>query len=64
MYHFTLIDEASLDHEPNSSLMQEKTLENTSNQSRATSNVLMKTAHLLQKYINQPNCVRIYINKN
>jgi len=74
MYHFTFIDEASTENETlsNEALSnetlnlekQETVLENTIEQPENEKNIIKKTAHFLHRYLDQPNCVRIYISKN
>ena len=64
MYHFTFIDEASLETETNPSESQEIELEKAIKKSSETKTFLKKTANFLQKVLDQPNCVRIFISKN
>ena len=69
MYHFTFIDEASTENETlsNETLnleKQETEMEHTIEQPEIEKNIIQKTAHFLHRYLDQPNCVRIYISKN
>ena len=64
MYHFTFIEETSNETENNHSTTQEnEAITAAENQSKPTS-FLSKTASFLHKYIDQPNCIRIFISKN
>lgn len=64
MYHFTFIEETSSETEDKHSEMQEKETINTADNMTKSQSFLRKTAIFLQKYIDQPNCVRIFISKN
>ena len=64
MYHFTFYEETSLDTEVRASETQEKELTQTVQNVSKPENILRKTAYFLHKYLDQPNCVRIYISKN
>lgn len=64
MYHFTFIDEASTENELVNSEKQETVLENKIEQNENEKNIIKKTANFLHRYLDQPNCVRIYISKN
>lgn len=64
MYHFTFIDEASPQTEQPGSVLQEKKLDTTEEQSKSKNNLFKKTANFLYHYLDQPNCVRIFISKN
>lgn len=74
MYHFTFIDEAStgnenlsnetLSNETLSLEKQETDLKHTIEQPEIKKNIIKKTANFLHRYLDQPNCVRIYISKN
>ncbi len=64
MYHFTLIDEASTQNEMMKTDLQEEQLINTFEETTAKKNMIQKTAAFLYRYLDQPNCVRIFISKN
>jgi 4-diphosphocytidyl-2C-methyl-D-erythritol kinase len=64
MYHFTFIDEASIETENKLSETQEIELQAAAEEPVKSQNFLKKTAYLLHKYLDQPNCVRIFISKN
>jgi hypothetical protein len=64
MYHFTLIDEASTQNEMIKTDLQEEQLNNTFEETAAKKNMIQKTAAFLYRYLDQPNCVRIFISKN
>ena len=64
MYHFTFIDEASTENELVNSEKQKTISESTLAQPENKKNIIKKTAHFLHRYLDQPNCVRIYISKN
>lgn len=69
MYHFTFIDEASIENEPDnieitSSEKQEPVSENEIEKNKNEKNIIKKTAHFLHRYLDQPNCVRTYLSKN
>jgi hypothetical protein len=64
MYHFTFIDEASTSTEQKTSVQQNNCSEIVEEQSVKTKNLFKKTANFLYRYLDQPNCVRIFISKN
>jgi hypothetical protein len=64
MYHFTFIEETSLETEAKRSGTQENERIETLTESTKSQSLLKKTAYFLHKYLDQPNCVRIYISKN
>jgi len=65
MYHFTFIDEASNEKSENDiSDQQINTAEMVVKQSNDRHNLIEKTASFLHRYLDQPNCVRIFISKN
>ena len=64
MYHFTFIEETSIETEAKHSEMQEKETIKAVEKMAKSQSFLRKTAIFLHKYINQPNCVRIFISKN
>ncbi len=64
MYRFTFIDESSVKSEPERSLSENETSDHDNLEVKSSQSLLQKTAHFLNKYLNQPNCVRIYISKN
>lgn len=64
MYHFTFIDEASAENESFNTEKQETISKKTIEQAENEKNIIKKTAHFLHRYLDQPNCVRIYISKN
>jgi hypothetical protein len=64
MYHFTFIDEASAENEQKSSNLQKKALEQANEKSDPKNSLIQKTSDFLHRYLDQPNCVRIFINKN
>lgn len=64
MYHFNFIEETSIETEAKHSETQEKEPMITSENETRSLSFLNRTATFLHKYIDQPNCVRIYISKN
>ncbi len=64
MYHFTFIEETSMNAEDKHSEMQENEALTAAENQKKPSGFLSKTASFLHKYIDQPNCVRIFISKN
>lgn len=64
MYHFTIIDEASKEYDRLSAQPQETTLQAEKVTEKGTTNIIKKSAHFLHRYLEQSNCVRIYISKN
>ncbi len=64
MYHFTFIDEASAENEQERSYLQENTLEQVNEKSDQKNTLIQKTSEFLHRYLDQPNCVRIFISKN
>jgi hypothetical protein len=64
MYHFTFIDEASIENEQESSNLQEKMITQENEKSDQKNTIIQKTSEFLHRYLDQPNCVRIFINKN
>lgn len=64
MYHFTFIDETSTDPEVIPSEPQEKASKMPINKISKSRKFMKRTSHLLYKYLDQPNCVRIFISKN
>ncbi len=64
MYRITFYTEASAEIEQNRSEMQEIALEKAQETIKDTHKFLLKTSHFLHKVLDQPNCIRIYINKN
>lgn len=64
MYHFTFIDEASKHNENLSAQPQEITLQAEKEPAKGTTNIIIRSAHFLHRYLEQPNCIRIYISKN
>jgi len=50
--------------EPERSLSENETSDHDNLEVKSSQSLLQKTAHFLNKYLNQPNCVRIYISKN
>lgn len=64
MYHFTFFEETSLNTETKHSDAQEEKMAETFDKDAKQQSLLKKTAYFLHKYLDQPNCVRIYISKN
>jgi hypothetical protein len=64
MYHFTIIDEASKENERLSVQSQELTSQAEKEPVKGSTNIIRRSAHFLHRYLEQPNCVRIYISKN
>ena len=63
MYHFTFIDEASTEIEKKDIKMQENNSKKQTTRTNRSQNLLLRTVHFLQKYVDQNNSVRIFINK-
>jgi len=63
MYHFTFIDEASTEIEKKDIKMQENNSKKQTTITNRSQNLLLRTVHFLQKYVDQNNSVRIFINK-
>ncbi len=65
MYRLTLIEDASMGSGSNKPEVQENDCpENEASAAKPQQDFLQKTAQFLHKYLNQPNCVRIFISKN
>lgn len=64
MYNFTIIDEASKEIEHISSQPQEIATQMVKEPSKASQGFIKSTVHFLHRYLEQPNCIRIYISKN
>jgi len=64
MYHFTFIEETSIETEDKHSEPQEQEHTQTISKVSKPENILRKTAYFLHKYLDRQNCVRIYISKN
>ena len=64
MYHFTFIDEASVENERENEKMQEKNRINLATKNFTYTGFFQKTADFLHQYFEQPNCGRIFISKN
>ena len=64
MYHFTLIDEASTENELLKTDLQEEQLITPVDETATKKNMIQKTAAFLYRYLDQPNCMRIFISKN
>jgi hypothetical protein len=64
MYHFTFIEDTSMESGSVNPEMQEKAKETEHGSNDPQQNFLQKTAEFLHKYLNQPNCFRIFISKN
>ncbi len=64
MYHFTFIDETSTEYLSTPSEKQEREMTTSVKKSSTSQSILKKTAYFLHQYLDQPNCVRIFISKN
>lgn len=64
MYHFTFIDEASIESEKNVNEKQENKLEGQKANTNKPESLLMRTVRFLHKNIDQNNSIRIFINKD
>ena len=64
MYHFTIIDEASKENERLSAQPQEIASLEVKEHEPGTKKFIRSTALFLHRYLEQPNCIRIYISKN
>ncbi len=65
MHHLFFIDATSNTTEQyESSIPQEITLTKANKPSLDSENFLKKSARFLHQYLDQPNCVRIFISKN
>jgi hypothetical protein len=63
MYHFTIIDEASIVNEQKSSNMQDKSSRNANVVSKEAPALPSKTSVFLHRYLDKNCGVRIFINK-
>ena len=64
MYHFTFIEETSAELEQDRVEMQENVFEPENMGSEKKNTLVQKTSDFLHRYLDQPNCVRIFIKKN
>lgn len=64
MYHFTIIDEASLENEQKSSNMQDTTHQDVEATSSKSPSFLKRTSLFLRRYLNKKNSAQIVINNN
>ncbi len=64
MYHFTFIDEASVENEQERSNSQEQEAAQVNENAEQKNKIIRKTSEFLHRYLDQPNCVRIFISKN
>jgi 4-diphosphocytidyl-2C-methyl-D-erythritol kinase len=64
MYHFTFIDEASVENEQERSNSQEQEAAQVNENAEQENKIIQKTSEFLHRYLDQPNCVRIFISKN
>ena len=63
MYHFTIIDEASIENEQKGSIMQDKSQQKAVTDSRKNPALLPGTSILLHRYLDKNSGVRVFINK-
>lgn len=64
MYHIIIIDEASAEIMQERSNLQENTLEQANQKPEQKNKLIQKTSDFLHRYLDQPNCVRIFISKS
>ena len=64
MYHFTFIDEASHENEQDLLQVQETAQHEQIENSQERNTLFQKTTEFLHRYLDQKNCVRIFISKN
>jgi len=64
MYHFTFIDEASTVTDKKEIEKQESILDQKTNKSNKSTNLLTRTVNFLHQYIDQNNSIRIFTNKD
>ena len=64
MYHFTIIDEASIENEQISSNKQEKSLQKAVQVSEEEPSLLPKTSIFLYRTLDKNSGVRVFINKD
>ena len=64
MYHFTIIDEASIENEQKSSKLQEKSQQKASSVSAKKPSLLPKNSIFLYRYLDKNSGVRVFINED
>ncbi len=64
MYHFTFIEDTSMESGSVKPEMQEEAKEQDAGSNERQQSLFQRTAQFLHKHLNQPNCFRIYISKN
>lgn len=64
MYHFTIIDEASLENEQIGSKMQENNNRKAESVSKKDSTLPKRTSLFLHRYLEKTTSVRMFINND